>query len=156
MQNHWHTVAIRTKLQQPCDKHPFGSVIAYLSTNVWDNEHSFHSVVSEIDNHAVLPQQHKFAAKLLAGNLQIDGRWYGGRESIDDSSFVFVCIPAKDADRCLFRSGDLYKHNDPNSYEVRFYRLQAKIRCGCTDSTAVETICSKCDPYNSVFGKCLR
>ena len=154
MQDHWHTVAIRTELQQPCSKHPFGSVLAYLSTKGKDNQHT--TVVSEIDNHAVLPFQHKFAAKLLAGNLNIDGRWYGGRESIDDTKFVFVCLPAKNSDRCSFRSGDLFKHNDPNSYEVRFYRLQAKIRCGCTDSTAVETLCSKCDPYNTVFGKCLR
>ncbi len=154
MQDHWHTVAIRTELQQPCKKHPFGSVLAYLSTKGRDAEHT--TVVSEIDNHAVLPRQHRFAAKLLAGNLRMQGRWYGGRESVDDSKFVFVCLPETESDQCLFRSVDLYKYNDPKSFEVRFYRLQAKIRCGCTDSTAVETLCSKCDPYGTEFGKCLR
>lgn len=147
MQKHLHTIAIRTELQDACKEHPFGSVLAYLATKPRDNEHT--TVVSEISNHAVLPQEHRFAAQLLADNLRIDGRWYGGRESVDDSKFVFVCLPQTESDACLFRSGELYRHNDENSYEIRFNRLGAKIHCGCIDKTAVETLCSSCDPYNN-------
>ena len=153
-QNHLHTIAIRTELRDACKKHPFGSVLAYLATKPRDNEHT--TVVSEISNHAVLPQEHKFAAKLLADNLRIDGRWYGGRESVDDTKFVFVCLPQTESDQCLCRSGKLYKFKDEQSYEIRFYRLRAKIRCGCTDKTAVETWCSLCDPYNTEIGKLLK
>lgn len=140
MQDHFHSVAIRTELQPPCDEYQFGHVLASVSSVENTIGTTFRATIGQ---HESIELLHRVAAVCLADLLKISGRWYGGKDAADGSRFVFVCLPDSVSDECLFRS-HLTLDADTRSYFTRWHRLRAKVQHRCTDTT-----CNACDPYRT-------